>query len=106
MVRLSADSPIDRRSGSWFEASGHLRVASKPIRFTRGSRKHRIGRASARHVIDTIDPNVETDDITQAVIIRWVENDERDRELEVIAIVRPACQLVVHVMPTHYRRNP
>jgi len=81
-------------------------VASRPIRFTRGSRKHRIGRASARHVIDAVDPNVETDDITKAAIIRWVGNDERGRELEVIAIERPDCLLVVHVMPTHYRRNP
>lgn len=78
----------------------------KPIRFTRGSRKHRVGRASARHVIDTVTPTVETDAVTEAVIIRWVGTDERGRELEVIAIERFDCQLVVHVMPTHYRRNP
>ncbi|HVA59003.1 MAG TPA: hypothetical protein VNG13_00505 [Mycobacteriales bacterium] len=78
----------------------------KPIRFTRGSRKHRIGRASARHVIDTATPSVETDEVTEAVIMRWVGNDERGRELEVIAIERPDCQLVIHVMPTHYRRHP
>ncbi len=80
-------------------------MGPKPIRFTRGSRKHRIGRTSTRHVIDTITPNVETD-VTDAVIIRWVGNDERGRELEVMAIERPDCQLVVHVMLTHYRRNP
>lgn len=77
----------------------------KPIRFTQGSRKHRIGRASARHVIDTAAPTVETDDVTQAVIVRWVGNDERGRELEILAIERSDCRLVVHVMPTHYRRN-
>lgn len=81
-------------------------MASKPIRFTRGSRKHRIGRASARHVIETIIPTVETDDVTEAVSITWLGNDERGREVEVVAIERPDCQLVVHVMPTHYRRNP
>ena len=81
-------------------------MASRPIRFTRGSRKHRIGRASARHVIDTATPTVETDDITEAVITTWVGNDERGRELEVVAIERPDCQLVVHVMATHYRRTP
>jgi hypothetical protein len=81
-------------------------VEGKPIRFTRGSRKHRIGRASARHVIDTVAPTVETDEVTGALIIRWIGDDERGRELEILAIERPDCQLVIHVMPTHYRRNP
>lgn len=77
----------------------------RPIRFTRGSRKHRIGRASARHVIETATPSVETDEVTQALIIRWVGVDERGRELEIIAIERSDCRLVIHVMPMHYRRN-
>ncbi len=55
------------------------RVEAKPVRFTRGSRKHRIGRASARRVIDTVTPTVEIDDVTQAVIIWWVGDDERGR---------------------------
>ncbi len=59
----------------------------KPVRFTRGSRKHRIGRAN-RHVIETASPAVEIDDITGADIIRWVGSDERGGELEVIAIDR------------------
>jgi len=46
------------------------------------------------------------DDITDAVIIRWVGSDERGRELEIIAIERTDCRLVIHVMPLHYRRNP
>ena len=50
-------------------------------------------------------PTIETDDATQAVIVRWVGNDERCRELEIIAIEAPDCRLVVHVMPTQYRRN-
>jgi len=81
-------------------------VDPKPIRFTRGSRKHRIGRTSARHVIETVTPSIEADDITDAVIIRWVGSDERGREMEIIAIERTDCRLVIHVMPIHYRRNP
>jgi hypothetical protein len=81
-------------------------VDPKPIRFTRGSRKHRIGRTSARHVIETVTPSIEADDITDAVIIRWVGSDERGREMEIIAIERTDCRLVIHVMPMHYRRNP
>jgi len=81
-------------------------VDPKPIRFTRSSRKHRVGRASARHVIETVTPSVETDDSTDALVMRWVGSDERGRELEIIAIERTDCHLVVHVMPLHYRRNP
>jgi hypothetical protein len=81
-------------------------VDPEPIRFTRGSRKHRIGRTSARHVVETVAPSIEVDDITDAVIVRWVGSDERGRELEIIAIERTDCRLVIHVMPMHYRRNP
>ena len=81
-------------------------MESKPVRFTRGSRKHRIGWASARHVIETLTPTVETDAVTEAAIIGRVGSDERGRELEIIAIERPDWRLVVHVMPMHYRRNP
>ncbi|MHB1930206.1 MAG: hypothetical protein ACYCUG_12440 [Acidimicrobiales bacterium] len=50
-------------------------------------------------------PTIETDEVTEAVIVRWVGDDERGRELEIIAIERPDCRLVIHVMPTHYRRT-
>lgn len=77
----------------------------KPVRFIRNSRKHRIGRASARHVIehtvaaeDTFPPSGDTR-------FTWIGTDERGRELEVVALDRPDCILVVHVMPTHHREK-
>jgi hypothetical protein len=79
----------------------------KPIRFTRGSRKHRIGRGSARYVIDTFAATTGTDPVTGDTTLSWVGDDERGRELEVVAIDKPDCCLVIHVMPTHLRRrNP
>jgi hypothetical protein len=76
----------------------------KPLRFSRSSRKHRIGKASARHVIATAMPHTSTD--ANGVVSRsWVGDDERGRELEILAFEQPDCWLVVHVMPTHYRRN-
>ena len=77
----------------------------KPTRFTRGSRKHRIGKAHAQHVIATSRATVAVDPETQAVLLSWIGNDERGRELEIVAIERPDCILVIHVMPTHYRRG-
>ena len=43
---------------------------------------------------------------------RWVGEDERGRQLEVIAVELQGDRdpepvlLVIHVMPTHYRRRP
>jgi hypothetical protein len=78
------------------------------IRFTQSARRHRIGRASARHVLATTDPTWVT---TSSGANAWlyVGPDERGRELEIIALeVRPADAaqpylLVIHVMPTQLR---
>ena len=78
------------------------------IRFTQLARRHRIGRASARHVLATTDPAPVT---TSSGANAWlyVGPDERGRELEIIALeVRPADAaqpylLVIHVMPTQLR---
>lgn len=77
----------------------------KPLRFTRSARKHRIGKASARHVIATTTPVIRHDPTHQTTTRSWLGPDERGRELEIVAIERPDCWLVVHVMPSHYRRR-
>ena len=77
----------------------------KPLRFTRGSRKHRVGRTSAYYVICTIDATVTTDPDIGATVLTWIADDERGRELEIVAIEKPDCYLVIHVMPTHYRKK-
>ncbi len=78
------------------------------IRFTQSARRHRIGRASARHVLATTDPTpVSTSSGADAWL--YIGPDERGRELEIIALeVQPAeaaqpYLLVVHVMPTQLR---
>ena len=78
------------------------------IRFTQSARKHRIGRASARHVLASTEPTAVT---TSSGAHAWlyVGPDERGRELEVIALeVHPAdggrrYLLIIHVMPTQLR---
>lgn len=76
----------------------------KPIRFTRGSRKHRIGRKSAYHVIAMTAADITSDDQTGETTLSWVGPDERGRDLEIVALERADCFLVIHVMPTHYRK--
>ncbi|WP_100498289.1 hypothetical protein [Geodermatophilus chilensis] len=78
------------------------------IRFTQSARKHRIGRASARHVLASTEATPVT---TSSGADAWlyVGPDERGRELEIIALeVQPADAgqpylLVIHVMPTQLR---
>jgi hypothetical protein len=36
---------------------------------------------------------------------RWVGHDQRGVLLEVVAVQRPDCLLVIHVMPVHYRQR-
>ncbi len=76
----------------------------KPLRFSRSARKHRIGRDSARYVIANYLPD-ESRLVSGDVKRSWTGLDERGRELEIVAFERPDCWLVVHVMPTHYRRR-
>jgi hypothetical protein len=81
-------------------------TSGREIRFTQSARRHRIGRASARHVLATTDPTPVT---TSSGADAWlyVGPDERGRELEIVALeVADAVQpylLVIHVMPTQLR---
>lgn len=76
----------------------------KPTKFTRGSRKHRIGRAHAKHVMATVNPIVvpATAGVDERLV--WVGDDDRGLELEIVALNLPDMVLVIHVMPTAYRK--
>jgi hypothetical protein len=50
-------------------------------------------------VISTNDSTITTDPDTGATVLSWVAEDERGRELEIVAIEKPDCYLVIHVMP-------
>jgi hypothetical protein len=80
------------------------------IRFTQAARKHRIGRASVRHVMATVTP---VGTVTAQGNLAWIYtgDDERGRELEVIAVEidqkegRGPFLLVIHAMPASLRKK-
>ncbi|MGJ3507766.1 hypothetical protein [Enemella sp. A6] len=75
------------------------------LRFTQAARKHRVGRASARHAMaNTIPEPITTSRGDQGWL--YIGADERGRELEIIAVeLADGDLLVVHVMPTAHRRK-
>lgn len=77
------------------------------VRWTQSARRHRIGKASARHVMTGVKPT-RTTTLGGAGAWQWLGVDERGRELEIVAVdVEPAdgppYLLVIHVMPTSLR---
>lgn len=80
------------------------------IRFTQAARKHRVGRASVRHVMATVIP---VGIVTAQGNPAWnyTGRDERGRELEVIAVEvgqeaeQDPFLLVIHAMPTSLRKG-
>lgn len=78
-------------------------MADKQYRFTRASRKHRIGREHVRHVLANVVPTGRASPLGDVTEYVWIGPDDRGVELEIVALDLPEYYLVVHVMPTHYR---
>ncbi|MGH3366530.1 MAG: hypothetical protein ACRDOY_04950 [Nocardioidaceae bacterium] len=75
------------------------------LRFTRSARRHRIGRAHAMHVINSVEPVAAVNERGDAEYL-WVGQDDRGVTLEVAAVVvEDDVLLVLHVMPPGYRRS-
>jgi hypothetical protein len=71
--------------------------------FTRSARKHRIGRsASIEAMVEAGAPDEQEDGK-----LLWIGTDARGRELEIIGVPLPAENLVliIHVMPTAFRKG-
>jgi hypothetical protein len=77
----------------------------KELVFAQSSRRHRIGRARARYVIEHGYHFVVPAAGDRDEQLTWVGEDDRGLELEVIAIEKPDCILVIHVMPLALRRR-
>ena len=76
------------------------------VRFSQSARKHRIGKARALHVMNTVEPTVVPADDTATERRVWIGPDDRGLDLEIVAVVEPDYLLVIHVMPYRFRRRP
>lgn len=75
------------------------------VRFARTARRHLVGRAHVLYVMERSEPHLvpaTREDRSDEYL--WVGLDDRGIELEVVAVERPDCLLVIHAMPTHYHR--
>jgi hypothetical protein len=73
-------------------------------RFTQSARKHRIGKTRALYVMNHYMPiNIQSDAETKEKLL-WIGQDERGLELEIVAILLDNYLLVIHVMPTIFRK--
>ena len=71
------------------------------VEFARSARRHRIGYAHAFHVI----VNSEAQWLAEQQQFTWIGLDDRGVELEIVAVIKPDCLLVIHVMPTQLRKR-
>ena len=77
----------------------------KDIRFTSDARKHKIGAAHARFVVEN---NVAERTPRQNEFehrLFWVGIDDRGLELEIAGVEFEDEILIIHVMPTNFRRR-
>jgi len=79
-------------------AEEHLRA------FSQSARRHRIGRAHALHVMNTVVPEVIEADAVNRSRLLWIGPDDRGPSLEIVAVQEPDYLLVIHVMPHQFRR--
>ena len=73
---------------------------TREVRFTRDARKHKIGHARARFVIENNEPMQRPGLFKNEKKLTWVGNDDRGLELEVIGIEDADEIFIIHVMPT------
>lgn len=76
------------------------------MRIISGARKHGISR---RRIEQALLSQTEAEAIGTEPTdpkIRFVGRDERGEEIEMVAVVLPGLLLIIHAMPTRYRRKP
>jgi hypothetical protein len=77
----------------------------RELRWYSSARRHRIGKAHAMHVINSVDPQHVKATATADARLVWVGDDDRGVELEIVALDLDDVVVVIHVMPTELRRR-
>ena len=73
---------------------------TRKVRFTRDARKHKIGHARARIVIENNEPMHRPGLFSNEMKLTWIGIDDRGLELEIIGIESDNEIFIIHVMPT------
>lgn len=77
----------------------------RTVRWYRSARRHRIGKAHAKFVIDSVVPDHVPATATADPRLVWIGEDDRGIELEIVALDLDDAIVVVHVIPTALRRR-
>ncbi len=77
----------------------------RTVRWYRSARRHRIGKAHAKFVIDSVVPDHVPATATAHARLVWIGEDDRGIELEIVALDLDDAIVVVHVIPTALRRR-
>jgi len=77
----------------------------RALRWYRSARRHRIGKAHAKFVIDSVVPDHVPASAIADVSLVWIGEDDRGIEREIVALDLVDAIVVVHVMPTALRRR-
>lgn len=77
----------------------------KDIRFTSDARKHKIGAAHARFVVENKVAERTPGKNEFEYRLFWVGIDDRGLELEIAGVEFEDEILVIHVMPTNFRKR-
>lgn len=75
------------------------------VRIVSGARKHGISRRRIEQALSSQTEALATRTETTDPKIRFVGRDERGEEIEIVAVVLPGLLLIIHAMPTRYRRE-
>jgi hypothetical protein len=82
-------------------------MAEAPVvRIISGARKHGISRRRIEQALLSQTEAEASGTETTNPKIRFVGRDERGEEIEMVAVVLPELLLIIHAMPTRYRRKP
>lgn len=75
------------------------------IAITGSARKHAVSRARVEQALNRQHDSLTVETESTDPKIRFLGRDNRGVELELVAVVLPRMLLVIHAMPTYYRRS-
>ncbi len=75
------------------------------VRITGSARKHLLTKARISQALANQTNSVTIEHPGTDPKILFIGIDDRGMELEIVAVVLPGQLLVIHAMPTHYRRE-